>query len=535
MLDLNTTTLPAPWRRLWLPLLRVTCAVLLLGLAGAAWRALGSLSKNSPAFASFRVERTDLPIAITEVGRLESQLTTELRSEVEDLPGDGIEGHPVVYLVPDGSYVKAGDLLVEMNSATIRDHLHDRELECVRAKSGRIQAEAKYEGQHTANATLEAEAELQLELAELELDMYLDQKNGTHQLAKEAIGRMIDEARNGIIEAERMLDLTKTEKEGVEALFRLGHRGKAHLDQTKYSYLKAKDQLTSSLNRLRNREAELRKLDTFEFRKQKLTLEGAVATAARSLKQVLIDNDSLLIQATAVKLEAEARERKALERQSRLQAQLDHCQVYAPHAGMAIHARDYDGDVDVAQGRWVRKRERLITLPDLSRMQVRTRIHEAMRSEVRKGLRARVRVVGFPDRIYTGVVHDVAQIPASRRSVWRTTTYDCTIRILENTERLRPGMTAVVEIQVDRVQDAFSVPVQTVVTSQATAHCYVLDPDGIERRDVVLGPGNDKFVQVIDGLSAGERIVLHPEAVFAETGADETRRISPEAGRNGPR
>jgi hypothetical protein len=103
------------------------------------------------------------------------------------------------------------------------------------------------------------------------------------------------------------------------------------------------------------------------------------------------------------------------------------------------------------------------------------------------------------------------------------------IRIQERVENLKPGMTAVVDIHVDRLKGVLSIPVQAVAQVKKDTWCYVHSDEGVERRLIKLGRSNDKFVQVIEGLSAGDRVILNTDAIFdeAEEGGNE---ISPESG-----
>ena len=518
----------------WKPALGVAIFGSLVLLGGTIYSIWSDLGEGNTTFVYYTVSNSDLPIVVTERGNLESQVETKIRCEVQNYSYDrgGNSGTQIIFIIPNGSAVKKGDLLVELDSAAISEKLDQQELDYEASKSKKIQAQAKWENQQTQNETLQAQAELQVKLAELDLKMYVDPNNGTHVLAEEAINRLIDEARASILEAQGQLELSETEKDGMEALFKLGYRGKADAEGTLFKYLKAEGDLASAFNRLKNQESELQRLDSYELQKQNLTLKGAVATAERDLKQVITDNTSLLAQADAAKIEAETSETKEKERLDKLESQLGLCKIYAPHDGMVVYARgrSRSGSTDIAEGATVRQRQELITLPDLSKMQVKTQIHEAVLDQVRTGLPVTVRIDAFPNRNYDGYVHDVAVVPTSN---WYSNvkTYECTVRIAKEVEQLKPGMTAVAEIHVDRIRNVLAIPVQAVVQVEAENWCYTDSGQGVERRDIQLGRSNDKFVHIMEGLSAGDRIVLNPMAILEEAKEkDGLEEISPEAG-----
>lgn len=158
---------------------------------------------------------------------------------------------------------------------------------------------------------------------------------------------------------------------------------------------------------------------------------------------------------------------------------------------------------------------------------MKTQIHEAVLDQIRAGLPVTVKIDAFPNRTYDGIVHSVAVVPTSSYYT-SVKTYDCVIRIVERVENLKPGMTAVVDIHVERVQDVLSIPVQAVAQVKKDTWCYVHSDEGVERRLIKLGRSNDKFVHVLEGLSAGDRVILNTDAIFddAEDGSNE---ISPEA------
>ena len=163
-------------------------------------------------------------------------------------------------------------------------------------------------------------------------------------------------------------------------------------------------------------------------------------------------------------------------------------------------------------------------------MQVKTQVHEAVLDQVRAGLPATIRVDAFPDQLFYGIVHEVAVVPAS--SGWFSSgvkTYDCVVRIDGEVAGLKPGMTAVVEIHVDRLKDVLTVPVQAIVQRNRDNWCYVQTKRGVEKRLLKLGRSNDKFVQIQEGVANGEHVVLNPMAILEKTEGPE-KEISPDSG-----
>ena len=97
-----------------------------------------------------------------------------------------------------------------------------------------------------------------------------------------------------------------------------------------------------------------------------------------------------------------------------------------------------------------------------------------------------------------------------------TKVYKTIVTIDEEVEQLKPGMTAVAEIHVDRLEDVLYVPVQAIVQVSERTYCFV-KTDGLpEQRLVELGRTNDKFVEISDGLQEDEEVVLNPMVLVEE-------------------
>jgi multidrug efflux pump subunit AcrA (membrane-fusion protein) len=199
---------------------------------------------------------------------------------------------------------------------------------------------------------------------------------------------------------------------------------------------------------------------------------------------------------------------------------------------MVVYARDRrdSSESEIAEGVTVRERQQILSLPDLTRMQVKTQVHEAVLDQIQPGLPVTVRVDAFPNRRYVGLVEDVGVVPTSNG--WGGTsvkTYDCIVRIPERVENLKPGMTAVVDIHADRIRNVMAVPVQAVFQIDKDHWCYVNNSETLEKRKVELGRSNDKFVHVQNGLALNDRVVLNPMSLWEATESSEPG-IAPDAG-----
>jgi RND family efflux transporter MFP subunit len=272
-----------------------------------------------------------------------------------------------------------------------------------------------------------------------------------------------------------------------------------------------------------------KELVEYQYLKTKLELEGQVASAKRTLEQVQRDNEAALAQAEAATLAADEAFKKEEERLERYRQHVESCKVYAPTDGMVAYAVEGSSwrREEIRAGAPVRLRQRILSIPNLKRMQVKTAIHESALDQVQPGLSATIRVDAFPERSYRGSVASVAVLPDQGSMLSSDTkVYETIVTIDEEVEQLKPGMTAVVQIHAARLEKVNSVPVQAIVQIGQETWCYVGE-GGEERRPVTVGLSNDKFVEIREGLEEGETVVLNPEAIL-DTEKDASASPEPE-------
>jgi hypothetical protein len=72
----------------------------------------------------------------------------------------------------------------------------------------------------------------------------------------------------------------------------------------------------------------------------------------------------------------------------------------------------------------------------------------------------------------------------------------------------RPGLSAVVGLEVRRAEEAVAVPASAVFQDGATRAVWVDEGGRAQRRPVSVGAEGEEAVQVLQGLRRGERVVV---------------------------
>lgn len=187
---------------------------------------------------------------------------------------------------------------------------------------------------------------------------------------------------------------------------------------------------------------------------------------------------------------------------------------------MASDFRGSGEDV-IEEGTEVRERQAIIQLPDFSKMKVDARIHESKISMIEEGQDVDIRVDAFPEQRYAGTVDQVSSVPIS--SNWMRPDlkeYKATIKIVPNgadISKLKPGLTAEIEIRIEERDNVLQVPVQSVITIGDQRYIFVLTSgDKPVRREILIGQASDTMIEVKDGVEAGEEVILNPRTHFAD-------------------
>ena len=331
--------------------------------------------------------------------------------------------------------------------------------------------------------------------------------------------------------AKKELGQAQSTLEGTQRLFDKGFVTKIDLERDEIAYENA---------RLKVQTAETAR-DLFlkyEFRRSAEDALSKYVEAARKLDRASKAAVAKLAQAEAKLKSAQGQYNIALRGRTDLNDQLAKCTIRAGKPGLAVYggAQDmfyYGPQEQIREGATIRERQTIITIPDMTRMSVKVKIHESYIKKIRKGQKVRITVDAFPDQLLEGEVTNVGVLPDSQNR-WMNPdlkVYLTTITINGTYDWIKPGMSAKAEILVDHLDDVVHVPIQSVTPSASKQVCYVLSGLKPEKREVEVGQFNDAFIEIKKGLKEGDKVLLHPP----ESGEPETSEQKPiEKGKEKP-
>ena len=196
------------------------------------------------------------------------------------------------------------------------------------------------------------------------------------------------------------------------------------------------------------------------------------------------------------------------------QAELERTVIRAPIPGMVVLQESFRAGQQRKPrvGDTVWQNQPLMYLPDVSEMIVKTQVREVDLHKIAVGKPAFVFVDAYPDLRLTGEVASVGVLAESQAGTrGADKCFQIVVSISDEDQRLRPGMTARVEIRCAEVRQALSVPIQAVFSEEGRKYCFVSEKGCFARRDVTTGLQNEDWMQVTGGIREGEQVALsHP-------------------------
>jgi multidrug efflux pump subunit AcrA (membrane-fusion protein) len=150
----------------------------------------------------------------------------------------------------------------------------------------------------------------------------------------------------------------------------------------------------------------------------------------------------------------------------------------------------------------------LMTIADLTRLQVRLKISEMDVLKLRKGMKVKVTVDALPNEKFDGDVSLIA--PQAEKDQNGIRSFEVDVALAKSDPRLKPGMTARVDGLLESRKGVLKVPLSAVFEEGGKDVGYLAAPDGGKptRVTLKLGLRNEMEVELLGGdLKAGQKLL----------------------------
>jgi HlyD family secretion protein len=433
------------------------------------------------------VRRGDMVLTLTTPGWVESTAKTNIECELENLAVSSSHGQmittgaaTILEIVPDGTVVHKDDVLCRLDASAYEESLREQKMQVDSARAALVKAE------------------LDVQATAIALDEY---RKGTARFTAEDFQGRIALATSDL---ERQRERIKWS----ERMHDQGFASNSDVANEKLALLRAENTLGKATR------------DYANFRKFGNGINLQILEVELQKNRSMLDYAQLRMQKTE-------------DRLARFERQVAGCTIRAPHDGFVIYANEPRGANPLIEvGAVVRQKQKLFYLPDLSKMEVQTYVHESIVERVKPGMATHVVVESLPNTPIEGHVETVAPLPVTSRNPFDDLrNFVGKIQLHSIPDRMKPGMSAEIEIVTGQRENVLMVPVQAVAHQGGREICYVAHEDALERREIQVGQMNREVLEVTEGLREGEQVVLEPSRIDSATPVMDPQGelVSPEA------
>jgi len=514
--------------------------VLVGGVGSMGWYSVHSTHKSTAGMQTVKAFRTDLTETISATGSVTAQTGAQVKI------GSDVTGL-IKHLYADvGSHVFRGQIIAELDvpdmAAQARAAQDNLDLQRQKlAEQGTIET---MQSRQNSNAVVTAQEALRSALIKRDqagqlLSMQTTQFNAdiskarsalaaasaSEVQAKTAYDMQVAAAKASVRRSEASLANAQSTLKRKQSLFDKGYVSASDLDQAKEAEAAADAQLDSDKQNVSlaqtNGESTIK--TTHE---QVVQAKASLTSVVSEQLQVAVKRQDLaaaksgvtqaqaqLDNARAGLMQNEVLSRQVAEAKTNVQASMDQLNVdqsrlskafiRTPITGTVLQLNAQQGETLVAGF----SAAPVITVADLNRLQVNAFVDETDIGKIQIGEPASVMVDAFPNEPFSGKVTKVNSGSTLQQNV---VTYGVTVAISDPHHRLKPDMTATVDITVSSRPHALVVPDEAVKPENMESFVGVLPAGSTkpEKRKVVTGVSDGTNTQIVSGLKEGDVVVL---------------------------
>lgn len=183
----------------------------------------------------------------------------------------------------------------------------------------------------------------------------------------------------------------------------------------------------------------------------------------------------------------------------------------------------------------------IMTISDLSKMECQVEVGETDVTYIAIGDTARIQIDAFPDQVFSGYVYEIANTAKAKNTGTQEEVVNFIVKIRifnEQNYDLRPGMSCTADVEVNKKNNVFAVPIQSVTTREEEMMTppvqsdndkpenltntkenkglkknkpkeivFVIENGIAKKKEVKTGISDDSYIEIIEGLSDNDEVV----------------------------
>ena len=480
-------------------------ATLAAGVAAvlAVW-VLGGSSTAQEVQPTAAVVRGPMVVSITEMGEVKAEQRKTIANELN-------WSVTIKEVAPEGRIVQKGDTIIRLECQELTDSITDQEITVQNMQDNYL----------TANKNAVVTKKTQDSRVRKAVQAVEDAKNDIKKYEEGDGPQKLREADSAIRLAESDVKLAEHK---LQSKIRINEDPELNKPYSQNEI----DAETLNFERLKlalvRAQTDKEMLEKYNHPRTLRDRQFAVLDADLTLECTRLEAETQIRLSEAAEVSAKMRQNKQEGRLKTFKQDAEKLHIVAAEPGLVVHEtrrQPWNRPVTVAIGERIQPGQQLMIIPDMTTLSVETRVYEPMREQVKLGMPATIRLDAKRGRVLNGTVSKIAPLPDSQNP-WLSPgvkVYPTMIKFNEEVTDLKPGMTAEVEIIINRLPDVLSVPIAAIFVDGEATFCWrAWANKPPERVAVTVGATNETHAQVLTGLCQGDLVLLAPPSGSADGG-----------------
>jgi HlyD family secretion protein len=165
----------------------------------------------------------------------------------------------------------------------------------------------------------------------------------------------------------------------------------------------------------------------------------------------------------------------------------------------------------------------IMTVADLSEMIVKASINEVDVGKLKRGQRVEIGFDAIKGKVYHGKVRRISPSGSEEENL---VVYPVEVEIMNSDERIRPGMTADLDIIIAEAESVICIPKHAVINREGKTIVNIKKEDKFVPQEVITGVEDDVKIEIKSGLSEGDALMI-PSGEGFMPGREERRGPPP--------
>lgn len=192
------------------------------------------------------------------------------------------------------------------------------------------------------------------------------------------------------------------------------------------------------------------------------------------------------------------------------EAAIEYTFIRAPFDAVVLTKNADVGDIVTPIGAAATAKAAVVTIADMSSLQVEADVSEANLEKISVGQPCEIQLDAFPEARFSGAIHMI--VPTADRS---KATVLVKVRFLDRDSRILPEMSAKVAflqraVKADEINPRMAVNPAAVITRNGKSVLFIIKGERVAETPVALGKRIGDMVEIVSGVKAGAKVALKP-------------------------